>query len=91
MEDDFDTLREYNDYLEHVEELIFKQANEIDTASVEDEIRTFQERHADKIERNRRRLNADDQWIKETLDEEAKAAANNLANNIENVSPMDAL
>ena len=77
MEDDFGTLREYNDYLEHVEELIYKMTNEIDIAQIEEETKAFQERHADTIERNRRRLNSDDQWIKETIEEEAKTSAQN--------------
>jgi CDK-activating kinase assembly factor MAT1 len=73
LEDDFPTLKEYNDYLEHVEEIIFKLLNNEDIEQVEEEMRNFREEHSDTIEKNRRRLNADDQWIKEILEEESKA------------------
>ncbi|CAD5210041.1 unnamed protein product [Bursaphelenchus okinawaensis] len=75
MEDNFDTLQEYNDYLEHVEELVWKLVHGEDVQAVEDEIAEFKDKNIDQIERNKRRLNPDDQWIKEVLDEEAKAAA----------------
>jgi len=78
MEDNFPTLKEYNDYLEHVEEIIFKLVNDEDVASVEEEMRKYREENSDMIERNRRRLNVDDEWIKGVLEEEAKAAARNL-------------
>jgi len=89
LEDDFPTLREYNDYLEHVEELIFKLLTDEDVEGVEEEIRNFREEHSDTIEKNRRRLNADDQWVKEILEEEAKALARNQAD--ENDFVMDDL
>jgi CDK-activating kinase assembly factor MAT1 len=77
LEDDFPSLREYNDFLEHVEEIIYKLVNDEDVAEVEEEMRTFREEHADIIERNRRRLNADDKWINEILDEEKRAHERN--------------
>ncbi|KAI6184208.1 RING-type domain-containing protein [Aphelenchoides bicaudatus] len=77
MEDDFPTLKDYNDYLEHIEEIIFKLVNNEDVAQIEEEMRSFREEHSDSIERNRRRMNADDRWISEMLDEEAKAQARN--------------
>ncbi|KAI6242871.1 Importin N-terminal domain-containing protein [Aphelenchoides fujianensis] len=74
LEDNFNSLKEYNDYLEHVEEIIFKLVNDVDVAEAEEEIRKFREQNAEQIERNRRRLNPDDLWIKEMLLEEQKAA-----------------
>jgi hypothetical protein len=63
--------------LEHVEELIFKLLNEEDVEAAEEEMRNFKEENSDTIEKNRRRLNADDKWIDEILEEEAKALARN--------------
>ncbi|KAI6227964.1 RING-type domain-containing protein [Aphelenchoides besseyi] len=80
LEENFSNLKEYNDYLEHVEEIVFKLVNEIDVQQVEEEIREFRERNSETIEKNRRRLNPDDQWIKEMLAEEAKAQARNQEN-----------
>lgn len=77
MEDDFASLAEYNDYLEHIEVLIHKLVNSDDVAAVEEEVKIFREQNLDAIERNRRRLNPDDQWIKGILDEEAKNNSQN--------------
>ena len=40
-EEDFDQLEEYNDYLERVEELIFKRVNNINTTETIGEIERF--------------------------------------------------
>lgn len=74
QEDNFGSLREYNDYLEHVEDIVHKLVNEIDVEQVEEEIKHFKEVHADIIERNRKRLTADDVWINKMLNEEANRA-----------------
>ncbi|KAF7636527.1 RING-type domain-containing protein [Meloidogyne graminicola] len=70
QEDDFDNLRDYNDYLERVEDIIFKLANDIDTDAVEAEVKTFREENAELIERNKRRPTKDDLWIRRMLDED---------------------
>uniref|UniRef100_A0A914E3F9 RING-type domain-containing protein n=1 Tax=Acrobeloides nanus TaxID=290746 RepID=A0A914E3F9_9BILA len=70
-EDDFPSLREFNDYLERFETIIFNLTNGIDVAETELEVKEFQIRNAELIERNRKRLDADDLWIKEMLEEES--------------------
>jgi hypothetical protein len=65
--------------LEHVEEIIAKLVNDEDVTAVEEEMRNFREEYSDTIERNRRRLNPDEKWIKEILDEEEKLLARNLS------------
>lgn len=77
MEDDFSNLREYNDYLEHVELIIANLVNEVDVDKIEDEMRKYRDEHAEEIERNRRRMNTDDLWINDMLVEESKAQARN--------------
>lgn len=65
--------------MEHVEEIIAKLVNDEDVTAVEEEMRNFREEYSDTIERNRRRLNPDEKWIKEILDEEEKLLARNLS------------
>lgn len=69
-EDDFNKLREYNDYLEHFEEIVYKLVNEIDVDEVEAEIADFQEKNSELIKRNAKRLTKDDIWINQMIDEE---------------------
>uniref|UniRef100_A0A914HGI1 RING-type domain-containing protein n=1 Tax=Globodera rostochiensis TaxID=31243 RepID=A0A914HGI1_GLORO len=70
QEDDFATLREFNDYLERVEEIVFRLVNELKVEETEQEMHTFKEEFAEAIERNRRRPTKDDLWVKAMLDEE---------------------
>jgi len=72
QEDDFPCLRDFNDYLENIEEIIFKLMQEVDMEETETEIKRFKEQHQEKIERNRRRLNPDEIWINEMLNEETR-------------------
>ncbi|KAL3124703.1 hypothetical protein niasHT_001540 [Heterodera trifolii] len=69
-EDDFETLREFNDYLERVEEIVFRLVNESQVEETEQEMQTFREKYAEAIERNRRRPTKDDLWVKAMLEEE---------------------
>jgi hypothetical protein len=57
--------------LERFETIIFNLTNGIDVAETESEVKEFQIRNAELIERNRKRLDADDLWIKEMLEEES--------------------
>uniref|UniRef100_A0A183CJS9 MAT1 domain-containing protein n=1 Tax=Globodera pallida TaxID=36090 RepID=A0A183CJS9_GLOPA len=70
QEDDFTTLREFNDYLERVEDIVFRLVNELKVEETEQEMHTFKEEFAEAIERNRRRPTKDDLWVKAMLDEE---------------------
>lgn len=73
--DNFPSEREYNDYLERIEDIVWKLSHDEDVQDVEEEIRQFKEQHLDSIEKNKRRPNEDDKWINEHLEEEAKLAA----------------
>lgn len=70
QEDDFLSLHDFNNYLERVEEIVFNLANDIDVDETEAEVKKFKEVNQEKIERNRRRINPDDIWISEMLNEE---------------------
>lgn len=74
-EDDFPTLRDYNDYLEKVETLIMNLASNIDVEETENEIRLFQEQNSEIIDRNKKRLDADQMWIQQQLKEEREMKA----------------
>jgi len=74
QEDNFPSLRAFNDYLETYEDIIFKLANDIDVEETEAAIRAFKDEHAEQIELNRKRLTPDDIWINQMLDEEEKQA-----------------
>ncbi|OIV92938.1 hypothetical protein TanjilG_20600 [Lupinus angustifolius] len=54
-EDDFPSLREYNDYLEEVEDMTFNLIEGIDVAAIEAKIAIYQEENAEQIMINRAR------------------------------------
>ncbi|KAG2384178.1 uncharacterized protein HKW66_Vig0150590 [Vigna angularis] len=54
-EDDFPSLREYNDYLEEVEDMTFNLIEGIDISAIEEKIAKYQEENAEQIMINRAR------------------------------------
>ncbi|KAI0839222.1 CDK-activating kinase assembly factor [Hypoxylon sp. FL0890] len=56
-QDDFETLRDYNDYLQQVEDLTFDlvQGGEADRKSAEEKLLAYEQKHKDEIEKNKRR------------------------------------
>ncbi|XP_010040840.2 uncharacterized protein LOC104429702 [Eucalyptus grandis] len=52
-EDDFPSLREYNDYLEEVEEMTFNLIEGVDVPTIEAKIAKYQEENAEQIMINR--------------------------------------
>lgn len=69
-EDDFDTLREYNDYLEMVEEIIFNLANEIDVEETKRQIEEYKKANKESIERNRYKKSNDEFMLDDLLEKE---------------------
>lgn len=57
--------------MEELEDIIFNLVNEIDVEEMEKKIKIFKETNQDLIERNRRRLNPDQIWINNMLEEES--------------------
>lgn len=57
--------------MEELENIIFNLVNEIDVEETERKIKIFKETNQDLIERNRRRLNPDQIWINNMLEEES--------------------
>ncbi|XP_057447557.1 uncharacterized protein LOC130739311 isoform X2 [Lotus japonicus] len=54
-EDDFPSLREYNDYLEQVEDMTFNLIEGVDVAAIEAKIAKYQEENSEQIMVNRAR------------------------------------
>uniref|UniRef100_A0AC35TH98 RING-type domain-containing protein n=1 Tax=Rhabditophanes sp. KR3021 TaxID=114890 RepID=A0AC35TH98_9BILA len=69
--DCFESDREYNDYLEKIENLVFDMANDINYDECEKQLKQFGADNADKIENCRRRLDDDQLWVQKNLDQEA--------------------
>jgi CDK-activating kinase assembly factor MAT1 len=72
-EDEFPTLRAYNDYLEKFEHYVCNLVDGINVEETEAEVTRFKREYADAIERNRKKLSEDDLWIKKMLEEESEA------------------
>lgn len=68
--EDFDTLREYNDYLEEVEDIVFNLVNDVNVQSTYARLESFKSENRDALEKNLARL-ANEQR-QEQLEEEAE-------------------
>lgn len=72
-EEDFETLREYNDYLEMFETCVANLANGVDVLETNRRIEQFKTDNANKLARNKGRLSRDMQLIEQLLEEEQEA------------------
>eukprot|EP00088_Acartia_fossae_P013910 TRINITY_DN17379_c0_g1_i1.p1 TRINITY_DN17379_c0_g1~~TRINITY_DN17379_c0_g1_i1.p1 ORF type:complete len:316 (+),score=66.16 TRINITY_DN17379_c0_g1_i1:32-949(+) len=70
--EDFGSLRDYNDYLEMVEDIIFNLANNIDIIETNKKIQAYKDVNKEQIVRNRLRGNAEALELEDLLAEEAK-------------------
>jgi len=70
--EDFETLFEYNDYLEMVEDIIFSLANNVDILETNKKIQAYKELNKDQIIKNRSRYSKDALEIEDLLAEEQK-------------------
>lgn len=72
--EDFPTLREYNNYLEEVEEIIFNLVNNIDVEATQEKLQTYEQKNRDLILANSRRQKFDDeqQELRARYDKERK-------------------
>ncbi|CAI5442158.1 unnamed protein product [Caenorhabditis angaria] len=68
--DDFETLREFHDYQERFETIVYNLVFETDVVQTNAEIQAFEDNYKDKIERNKRRLDEDQKWVEDNLREE---------------------
>lgn len=68
--DDFESLREFGDYQERFETVVYNLVFETDVTETNAEIAAFEEKHKEQIDRNKRRLDEDQKWIEDQLREE---------------------
>ena len=54
--EDFDTLREYNNYLEEFEDIVFNLVNDVDVQSTHSRLEAFKSDNRDTVEKNLARL-----------------------------------
>lgn len=75
-QDDFETLRDYNDYLQQVEDLTFDlvQGGEAERKEAEQKLLAYEQKHKDEIEKNKRRGREAESLRKQRDAAEAEAA-----------------
>ena len=73
FEEDFESVEEYDDYLEMVEEIIYNLANEIDLVETKNKIETHKRKYRSKILANRQRLSREQQRLEDNIESERKA------------------
>ena len=72
QEEDFESLREYNDYLEMVEDIIFNLTHNIESLETNKKIQQYKEDNKDNIMKNRSRLSQDALELLDILSMEEK-------------------
>jgi len=72
LEEDFETLREYNDYLEMVEDIIFNLTNNVNILETNKKIQTYKESNKDITVKNRSKLSRDALELEDILSTEKK-------------------
>lgn len=69
-QDDFATLKEFGDYQERFETLVYNLVFETDVNETNAEISAFEEKNKELIDRNKRRLDDDQKWVEDQLRDE---------------------
>uniref|UniRef100_A0A1I7T5Y0 RING-type domain-containing protein n=1 Tax=Caenorhabditis tropicalis TaxID=1561998 RepID=A0A1I7T5Y0_9PELO len=73
--DDFENLKEFGDYQERFETLVYNLVFETNVNETNAEIQAFEEKHKEKIDRNKRRLDEDQKWVEDQLRDERQMKA----------------
>ncbi|PSN37594.1 CDK-activating kinase assembly factor MAT1 [Blattella germanica] len=69
-EEDFNSLREYNDYLEEIEEIIFNLSNNIDVLATNKRIEQYKRDNREVILKNKSKIGREELELEELLEEE---------------------
>lgn len=64
---DFSSLREYNDYLEQVEEIVYNLTNNVDVERTKQMMEQYQRENRDVIQRNKAKLTREQEELEEIL------------------------
>lgn len=70
FEEDFETLAEYNDYLEEIEQIVHNLTNDVNRPETEKKIESYERLHKDQIRKNYSRKSLADEEIASQLDAE---------------------
>ncbi|KAF6035961.1 hypothetical protein EB796_005728 [Bugula neritina] len=81
-EDNFSTLREYNDYLEEVETIIFNLVNGVDVESTKKKVEAYKKENKELIAHNKFKKSADELHIENCI---AVEAANKVNSSVSDV------
>lgn len=68
--DDFPSLREFHDYQEKFETIVYNLVFETNVPETNAEIQEFEEKNKERIDKNKRRLDEDQKWIEDNLRDE---------------------
>ncbi|XP_072283857.1 CDK-activating kinase assembly factor MAT1 [Pyxicephalus adspersus] len=69
-EEDFPSLRDYNDFLEEIEEIVFNMTNNVDLENTKKKIDMYQKLNKDTIARNKIKLTREQEELEEALEVE---------------------
>lgn len=67
-EEDFETLAEYNDYLEEVETIIYNLSNDIDIVNTNKKIELYKRDNKEQIQKNKGRLGREEYELEEMIE-----------------------
>ena len=74
-QEDFSSLREYNDYLELVEDIIFNLANNIDVDNTNRKIQDYKSANTDFIRKNQNKVSVERLELEDIISEEKRIDA----------------
>ncbi|KAI5154755.1 Cdk-Activating Kinase Assembly Factor Mat1 [Manis pentadactyla] len=66
--EDFPSLREYNDFLEEVEEIVFNLTNDVDLDNTKKKTEIYQKEHKNVIQKNKFKLIREQEELQEALE-----------------------
>lgn len=66
-EEDFETLRDYNDYLEEVEEIVFNLTNDIDVQKTSAKLEAYRKQNLQVIQRNKQLQKAEELELRDQM------------------------
>lgn len=69
-EEDFDSLKQYNDYLEELENIVYNLTNDIDIVNTNKRIDAYKKENRDSIVKNKGRVGKEEYELEELLDQE---------------------
>lgn len=73
-EEDFESLRAYNDYLEEIETIVYNLAHDVDTEATKRKVEQYRRENKSQIVRSKTKLSHDEELLDELLEQEQQEA-----------------